>query len=134
MPHLSTYVSLPPDFLHYAFGIGMCVLSSLEPLMWSFHALLHKAMAAAYERANADPEDPDPELDLGGAEAPHFTNHSWRRFADRVARASMLETGASEVDIDRFFGWLDAHYEKLMQLHYAGREDRVKRSRVTMKV
>ena len=82
----------------------------------------------------ANAGSPDPELDLGGAVKPHFSNHSWRRFADKTARATMKETGVSEVDIDRFFGWLEHHYEKLMQLHYAGREDRVKRASVTRKV
>ena len=95
------------------------------------YALLHKAMDEAYAKANADPTDPDPGLDLGGAAVPKWTNHSWRRYADKVARATRSVTGASEVDIDRYFGWLEHHYEKLMQLAYAGREDRVTRCNVT---
>ena len=43
----------------------------------------------------------------------------------------MGETGATVVDIDRFFGWLEHHYETLMQRHYAGREERVARCGVT---
>lgn len=100
----------------------------------STYAALHKAMDMAFAEANADPEDPDPELDLGGASRPKWTNHSWRRFADRVARSTMAETGATEMDIDRFFGWREHFYEKLMQVHYAGREDRVKRANVTRRV
>ena len=97
----------------------------------STYTFLKKAMIKAYERANADANDPDPELDLGGAKVPKWSNHSWRRFADKVARDSMSETGVSEIDIDLFFGWLEKQYEKLMQLHYKGREDRVKRAAVT---
>ena len=99
----------------------------------STYALLHKAMDEAYAKANADPADPDPGLDLGGAAKPKWSNHSWRRYADKVARATMEQTGASVIDIDRYFGWLEHHYENaaLMQLHYAGREERVTRCGVT---
>ena len=46
-------------------------------------------------------------------------------------RANMSKTGASESDIDRIFGWNESWYRKKMQLHYAGREDRVKRAKYT---
>ena len=51
--------------------------------------------------------------------------------ADHMARANMSKTGASESDIDRIFGWNESWYRKKMQLHYAGREDRVKRAKYT---
>ena len=91
------------------------------------------AMETAYALANR-PGDPDPELDLAGAKAPKWGNHSWRRFADKVARQTKATTLATDVDIDRFFGWLEAQYEKMMALAYMGREERSKRSRVTMMV
>ena len=85
----------------------------------STYTLLHQCMDDAYAAANADASDPDPELDLGGAATPKWTNHSWRRFADKVARATMGETGATVVDIDRFFGWLEHHYENAASLRGA---------------
>ena len=94
---------------------------------------LGAAMETAYALANR-PGDPDPELDLAGAKAPKWGNHSWRRFADKVARQTKATTLATDVDIDRFFGWLEAQYEKMMALAYMGREERSKRSRVTMMV
>ena len=42
--------------------------------------------------------------------------------------------GASEVEIDRMFGWNEAAYRKVMQLHYAGRDERVKRAKITSHV
>jgi len=100
----------------------------------STYKILHTVMDEAYKLANSREFGPDPELDLMGALAPHWTNHSWRRFSDKVARDTRKETGVTDVDIDLFFGWLEAFYQKLMQLHYAGRTDRVKRSRVTCRV
>jgi len=100
----------------------------------STYAILKEAMGMAYEQANSSESGPDPELDLMGALKPSWSNHSWRRFADKVARETRQTTGVSEVDIDLFFGWMEAFYQKLMQLHYAGRGDRVKRARVTMMV
>ena len=100
----------------------------------STYTLLSKAMDMAYVMANSAEKGPDPELDLMGSLRPKWSNHSWRRFADRVARETRPLTGATEVDIDLFFGWQEAFYKKLMQLHYAGRMDRVKRARVTMRV
>ena len=100
----------------------------------STYKLIHSVMDDAYRMANSQELGPDPELDLMGALEPHWTHHSWRRFADKVARDTRKETGVSDTDIDLFFGWLEAFYRKLMQLHYAGRTDRVKRSRVTMMI
>ena len=100
----------------------------------STYKLLGLAMEKAYLLANSESAGPDPELDLNGALKPSWSHHSWRRFADKVARQSRGETGASDVDIDLFFGWMEAFYRKLMQLHYAGRNERVARNRVTMMV
>ena len=100
----------------------------------STYKVLHKVMDEAYQMANSTKSGPDPELDLMGALAPHWTHHTWRRYADKRARETMEETGATTVDIDLFFGWQEAFYRKQMQIHYAGRRDRVKRSRVTMMV
>ena len=91
-------------------------------------------MDVAFKMANSTESGPDPELDLLGASKPSWSHHSWRRFADKVARETRKETGASDTDIDLFFGWMEAYYRKLMALHYAGRGDRVKRARVTMMV
>jgi hypothetical protein len=91
------------------------------------------ALRAAYE-ISARMEAPDLELDLQGEDAPHFANHSLRRHADRVARETRAQTGASEMDIDVVFGWNEAERRKNMQLHYQGldRVQRVRRACVTM--
>lgn len=100
----------------------------------STYVLLKQGMDVAFKMANSTESGPDPELDLLGASKPSWSHHSWRRFADKVARETRKETGASDTDIDLFFGWMEAYYRKLMALHYAGRGDRVKRARVTMMV
>ena len=100
----------------------------------STYKLLGAAMDEAFVLANDSSLGPDPELDLNGALKPHWSHHSWRRFSDKVARETRNKTGASDMDIDLFYGWQEAMYRKLMQIHYAGRSDRVKRSRVTMLV
>ena len=40
--------------------------------------------------------------------------------------------GATERMIDLTFGWLEAYYSKIMQIHYDSPADRVQRSKVTM--
>ena len=52
--------------------------------------------ARAYAEVLA--EGPDAELDLQGFDKPLWGNHSFRRFADMVARQTMAQTGASEQD------------------------------------
>ena len=74
------------------------------------------------------------DLDLEGLEEPKWAHHSFRRTADRLARASMQETGASKEDLDDMFGWNQAERAKDMQVHYAGRLERSKRARVTMMI
>ena len=90
---------------------------------------LHDMLDEAYELANA--ESPDPELDLRGLEAPLWGHHSFRRFADTVARETMEETDTSEGNIDIIFGWNEKMASKKMQLHYKSQFDREKRAKVT---
>jgi len=97
----------------------------------SAYKIVSDATEEAWRRANADPADPDPELDLAGAATPRWGNHTWRRLADKVARATRLQTAVSETDIDLFFGWNEAELRKKMSLHYAGRSDRERRAAVT---
>ena len=52
----------------------------------STYKVLHKVMDEAYVMANSTEAGPDPELDLMGALAPHWTHHTWRRYADKRAR------------------------------------------------
>ena len=89
------------------------------------------------EKAFKDMKDEgveDPELDLGGREVPAWGTHSWRRFADRVARETMGETGATELLIDIVFGWKEEFHHKDMQIHYAGLMERAMRAMVTSMV
>ena len=51
--------------------------------------------------------------------------------ADTVARQTMHLTGATERDIDIIFGWNEALYHAIMQLHYESNLQREKRSMVT---
>ena len=77
-------------------------------------------------------DDPDPEMDLDGRNEPKWGHHSFRRAADKVARATMDKTGATRDDIDEHFGWKQRERAEDMQLHYGGRRDRARRARVTM--
>ena len=91
---------------------------------------LHAVMARAYAAANPA-GDPDTEIDLQGLQEPLWGHHSFRRFADTVARQTMHETGATEQDIDITFGWMEAFYSAKMQMHYETKLIREKRSAVT---
>ena len=51
--------------------------------------------------------------------------------ADRVARRTRGETGASDEQLDEHFNWNEAKARKRQQLHYEGRTERVKRARIT---
>ena len=73
----------------------------------------------------------DPDFDLEGRAKSTYGNHSLRQMADHVARKTMDQTGSSETDIDRMFGWNENYYKKRMQLHYAGRAARVRRAKIT---
>ena len=74
---------------------------------------------------------PDSDFDLEGRSEASYGNHSLRQLADRSARDNRHRSGATEVEIDRMFGWNEAAYRKVMQLHYAGRHERVARMLIT---
>ena len=43
----------------------------------------------------------------------------------------MAVTGASEQDIDLYFGWMERFYQQKMQVHYESRFTRTRRTAVT---
>ena len=94
----------------------------------STYSHLQGVMTGAYALSKATGV-PDPDLDLQGAEAPRFSNHSLRRHSDKNARENMEETGVTKQMIDCFFGWLLKEMMRGMQLHYSG-EDRPTRRRL----
>ena len=94
----------------------------------STYKLLHECLPKAYELAQALGDD---ELDLRGLPAPLWGHHSIRRGADTVTRQTMHITGATERDIDIIFGWNEALYHAMMQLHYESNLQREKRCVVT---
>ena len=92
-----------------------------------------EALTAAWRAANADPNDPDPELDLAGRTEPKWTSHSLRRLADTVARRFREETGTTEDEIDMYFGWHERVLLRAMQVHYAtlAIRERMAQARIT---
>jgi hypothetical protein len=78
-----------------------------------------EVIVAAYVAANADPLDPDPDLDVEAGREPKWSTHSLRRLADTVARKWMEFTGTTEAEIDIYFGWHERILLKSMQVHYA---------------
>ena len=103
----------------------------------STYTLLNAVMEKAYKALNDMGKSlSDAELDLQGLTAPKWGNHSWRRFCDKIARETMKETGATELDIDLYLGWNELIHHREMQLHYEGlqRGSRVRRSRLLMMV
>lgn len=98
----------------------------------STYDALHADLDAAHSLANA--AGPDTELDLQGLAAPRWGHHSHRRAGDTAARRSMEQTGATEQDIDLFFGWMEEMYSHKMQVHYESTFDRERRTRVTMMI
>ena len=89
------------------------------------HEVMERAAAEVAERGT------DPELDLQGFSEALWGHHSLRRFVDTVARQTMALTGASEMDIDLYFGWLERFYHQKMQIHYESRFTRTRRTAVT---
>ena len=85
----------------------------------------------------------DPDIDLNGKGGPAFGNHSWRRYADKIAQrwkhltlVDILGKDAAECKamINYVFGWdLDKMY-KDMQMWYANKDavDRAELSMVTL--
>ena len=61
----------------------------------------------------------DPDLDLPPGQPGKWSTHSLRRLADTTARQYMEYTGATEDQIDIFFGWHEKVLLKAMQVHYA---------------
>jgi hypothetical protein len=96
------------------------------------NAPVRDILAEAFERVQA--RGADPEFDSEGRDSPQWGNHSIRRAADSAARQSMAETGASEEDIDRVFGWNEAVHASKMQHYYASRRDIVRRAAVTSRL
>ena len=86
-----------------------------EPPAGPTKALLDKA----YIRANCDPGNLDPDLDVRPGTAPKWSTHSLRRLADTTARRYREESGTSENEIDLYFGWNERLLKKAMQVHYA---------------
>ena len=76
-------------------------------------------------------EGPDPMFDLEGRDTSSYGNHSLRQMADHVARSTQSQTGATDTEIDRMFGWNEAFYRKLMRLHYVAKAVRLQLRRVT---
>ena len=109
------------------------LLTHMPIAVGSSYKHLIGALKGAWEISSAM-EEPDLELDLEGLEKPKWAHHTFRRTSDRFARASMKETGVSEVDIDDQFGWEQAERAKKQQLAYAGRQHRAQRARITMMI
>ena len=91
------------------------------------------ALKAAWE-ISSKMDEPDLELDLEGLEAPKWAHDTFRRTGDKIARATMDETGVDSIDIDEQFGWEQAARAKVQQLRYAGRRSRSSRCKVTMMI
>ena len=88
-----------------------------------------QVMEQAWQKSLRGP--PDPEPDLQGFEEPLWGHHSFRRFADTVARETMGISGATTQDIDILFGWQERMYNSTMQIHYESVFTRDRRTRVT---
>ena len=73
----------------------------------------------AWKKAGADGADPDPDLDVRAGEEPRWTTNSLRRLADTTAQRYREVTGASDAEIDIFFGWNERVLLKSMQKHYS---------------
>lgn len=95
-----------------------------------------KLLDIAYYRANADPSNPDPDLDCEPGTAPKWSTHSLRRLADTVARRYREESGTTEAEIDLYFGWNERMLKKAMQAHYASLSirERMALARITGKM
>ena len=133
---LGFHASVVPGPLLLASTGGKASRPTLMPLSTSgTFALTKEILNTSYLLANKDLGDPDPDLEVDGAagEKPKWTTHSLRRMADTVARRYKELTGASEADIDLFFGWNERVLLKAMQVHYAALsvKERMKKAKVT---
>ena len=97
--------------------------------------LTKEILTRAFELANADPSDQDPDLevDLAAGGQPKWTTHSLRRLADSVAQRYRAISNTSEAEIDIYFGWNERVLLKAMQTHYNGlsMRQRMKMSKIT---
>ena len=123
---LEAFVVLTPGpFLRASRGSMITMMPLSEGSTYEkFVKLLPQAEKRARERG-------DPDFDLESRTEASYGNHSLRQMADHIAKKTQALTGATDVDIDRMFGWNEAWYRKKMRLHYAGRDDRVKRAKIT---
>ena len=129
-------------------GLGNFLDVVPGPLIRGTHGTLLShmplAIASSYKHAmgalnhaweiSSSMEEVDLELDIEGLEKPKWAHHTLRRSGDKFARASMNETGTTELDIDEVYGWRQAERAKVQQLHYAGRQARSQRAKVTMMI
>ena len=76
----------------------------------------------------------DEELDLEGRAEPKIGHHGNRRKADKEANDTRHLTGVTEGEIDDHFGWNQKERKKTSRLHYHGRNERLKRAKVTMMI
>ena len=73
----------------------------------------------AHRDANTAAMGPDPDLDTDPRRPCKWSTHSLRRLADSVARRYRHVSGATEAQIDIYFGWNERVLLKAMQVHYA---------------
>ena len=79
---------------------------------------IKEALEKAHVMANEDPLDPDPDLELDPRRPTKWSSHSLRRLADTCARRYRRWSGATEAQIDLYFGWQERLLKKAMQTHY----------------
>ena len=110
------------------------ILTPMPFMADSTYTHLGEAFALALKMANP-PGDPDPDFDLQGHADPRLGHHTWRRYADKVARDNLHRyTDLGKEDINLYAGWRLKELLKDMQIKYAGqqRSHRVKRARLTL--
>ena len=109
------------------------VLTHMPLAVGSSYTHVIGALKSAWKISSQMEED-DLELDLAGLDEPKWGHHTFRRTADKMARATLDVTGAVKEDLDDMFGWKQAERAKDMQSHYAGRKERSVRARITMMI
>ena len=108
---------VPSPFIRSTFGKRV----SLMPLAsGSTYDSVKKYLVKSALAANLDPADPDPDLGMSTdeIESAKWGTHSFRRSADRRARAWCIRHGISLDRVDKAFGWKEAEHSRDMQLHY----------------
>ena len=100
---------VPSPFIRATFGRRV----SLMPLAsGSTYDSVKKYLVKAALAANVDPADPDPDLgmDVAEIESAKWGTHSFRRSADRRARAWCIKNGISLDLVDKALGWKEAEH------------------------